>query len=734
MELFRHSDCRPRTGETEIEQFREQTLRVLLLAPYVFGLYILYRVATGPPVETVRLSALIGMSVAVGCLAMLASRIGATTGAVILVAGLAFLTVSYAASQPDLPLVTCLCVSVLVAGVLLGPLAAFATAGVSSGLLLVLERTYLELVPSGTIVTAIVLLWLVAALHWLATRPIHAVLQWAWASYEEAREQTEKLRDQRGRLARVSKSLEETCALLATMNRDLELAREAAEQARQLKAEFAAAVSHELRTPVNIITAFSEMLIQTLSSDTDPIPDLLRDDVEAIHRNACHISNLIDDILDLSQIDAHRLALHKEDIRMADTIARAVEMVGTMYQQARLDLDVVVPDDLPSVHADPLRIRQVLVNLLINALRFTDIGGVTIRAAPQERDVVVSVSDTGIGIPADDLPFVFHEFQGPRQPRHGRIGSGLGLAVSKRFIELHGGNMWVESTVGQGTTFYFTLPCCATIASVPADLQSETWRITARHAPTERTVLVVGDDELAPRFVQRYLDGFRVEVVDSPQDARLLVERETVHAVIATSEQAVAACYAELSGHPTLPIALCLFSRRADELHRLHGVEYLVKPIDRDQLAHAIGRHVATPSYLLIAEDDPDMARLLVRMASSAFQQARIRTAPDGEATLALIAEERPDLVVLDIFMPGISGWEVVARLRANETTRDLPVIIVSAQAPVDAVRTVQRLTLTRSVNLTIAEAMRCLKASLDALTAAGGTDIVPARREEQLA
>ena len=175
-----------------------------------------------------------------------------------------------------------------------------------------------------------------------------------------------------------------------------------------MKTEFATAISHELRTPINLVLGVSEILInETDLAVVDDPRSTFREDVEVIYRNACHISHLIDDVLDLSQVDAHRMGLQKDEIQVADVIERAGAVVETLFARKGLYLRVEIPDTLPIVRADPTRLRQVLINLLTNSTRFTDAGGVTISAVVEERDIVISVADTGVGIRRAPCPTSF---------------------------------------------------------------------------------------------------------------------------------------------------------------------------------------------------------------------------------------------------------------------------------------------------------------------------------------
>ena len=264
-------------------------------------------------------------------------------------------------------------------------------------------------------------------------------------------------RDAQADLKQAVKDLAEANLQTARLNQLLGMARHAAEEAERAKAEFVANVSHELRTPLNMVIGFAEM-IMSAPKTYGRVSTALRADLAVIHRNSQHLAALIDDVLDLSQIEAGRMALTKERVALGEIIAAATEAIRPLYQTKGLYLRTEAPEGLV-VSCDRTRVREVLLNLLSNAGRFTEQGGVTVQARVMGQEVVVSVSDTGPGIAPEDQARLFQPFQqadGSIRRRFG--GSGLGLSISKHFVELHDGRMWLESGVGSGTTIFFTLP------------------------------------------------------------------------------------------------------------------------------------------------------------------------------------------------------------------------------------------------------------------------------------
>ncbi|MBI2942164.1 MAG: response regulator [Chloroflexi bacterium] len=547
----------------------------------------------------------------------------------------------------------------------------------------------------------------------------------------------------------------ESLARLEELNRRLAEARAAAEKARRLKAEFAAAVSHELRTPLNIIIGFAELLVVPgRARQATPVPDACRRQLEAIYRNACHISNLVDDILDLSQIDAHRLALHKEPVFLQDVVTEALDAVQHLFEDEGLSLTVDVPASIPQLQADRTRLRQILINLLSNAGRFTDEGGVAIRARTDNHDVVVEVSDTGIGIPPQHLPLVFGEFHQLGQP--GRGGSGLGLSICKRLVELHGGNAWVESVVGQGSTFSFSLPLGGTVAATPdsPSLERSIAAITGREA--ERTVIVVDNDDGTSKIISRYLDGYHVEGVPGtpspPPSPRGRGERgERAAAIVYCRPEDAESWRAARStlppgrtsppGPPFLSgsdpergddveggewrgegmgppgvVVFCPMRTIRHAQQELGVAGYLTKPVAPGQLRAALQRLGTRWRSVGIVEDHPEMADLLAEMVGTIRRRCRVWRATDGREALALLRERRPDVLLLDLLLPGLSGYQVLDEMRRDEGLREVPVLVITGAEDRDERVLVEMVSITRPGGMTVGEAMACLKHGLDSL------------------
>ncbi|MCL5999141.1 MAG: HAMP domain-containing histidine kinase, partial [Chloroflexi bacterium] len=357
-------------------------------------------------------------------------------------------------------------------------------------------------------------------------------LNWMSEGYELAFKQSDELRTKSAELESALKSLGQTSFALARANEQLGIMVKFAEDARRSKQEFAANISHELRTPLNLIIGFSDVILNAPATYyAERLPPKLLADIQTIHRNAQHLSSLVNDILDLSQMDVNYMTIVREPLHMDEFIHSALDDFMPLVTLRGLSLQTNVEPDLPEIYADRTRIRQVLLNLLNNALRFTDAGGITICASSrrsamhhQEKhpdllsgsveseignpksEIVISVTDTGTGITPDDLQRIFEPFtQVDNSIRRKHGGSGLGLTISKRFVELHGGQMWVESTPGIGSTFYFSLPVTPPAHAIGIESTPQQVRRYEVGA-----LAVVEQNPTLSRLLERHLEGITI--------------------------------------------------------------------------------------------------------------------------------------------------------------------------------------------------------------------------------
>jgi signal transduction histidine kinase/CheY-like chemotaxis protein len=464
----------------------------------------------------------------------------------------------------------------------------------------------------------------------------------------------------------------------------------ALEVASRHKSEFLASMSHELRTPLNAIIGFSEVLLERMFGDlNERQDDYLRD----ILSSGKHLLELLNEILDLSKIEAGQMVLNRSEFDVRESLDYCLSMVRERALKQRIVVGLTVDPDVGLLDADRLRFRQVVLNLLSNAVKFTPEGGrVDVRASVRDQDLVVLVADTGVGVPAEDHERIFDSFQqGTRQPGQAE-GTGLGLTLSKRILELHGGRIWVESEAGKGSTFGFALPARSEEPALPpvprASLDSA---VTAQLASDSGpTVVVVEDDRRSFDLLRVYLEAAGARVV------RARDGREGLDTVRRLSPAGVVLdillpgidgwdVLAQLKADPATAAIPVVVVSMVDERGRgfaLGAAEYLVKPVGKEQLLAALYRAAALPEqkHTVVAIDDDPLAIELVK-ASLEPEGWTVLGAATGEQGLALIREQQPSAVLLDLLMPGMDGFEVVEALRADPETKSVPVVILTSKS-----------------------------------------------------
>lgn len=613
----------------------------------------------------------------------------------------------------------CLTLVVIIAGLLIGSRVSFAVA---------LLLTLACLLPDGSGLSkgqalgrlpAVALLWAGAFTSWLSARSLYITLQWALHSQQQASQLLEALRERQGELNRTVTALTEASRRLERTNQELGVARQRAEEARAAKEHFVANVSHELRTPLNLIVGFSELLYLEPESyeGVSWTPDL-QSDVGELYRASQHLQSLVNDILDLSRIDAARLPMYRE---MADVGAVISEAVGTMVpllRQRGLSWALELPEAVPQVLVDRTRIRQVLLNLLNNAVRYTDRGEIRVSLRQTDEALEVVVRDTGAGIPADKLASVFEEFQqiddGPRR----RGGVGLGLAVSRQFIELHGGRMWAESEVGVGSAFHFTLPLPGALPQTAPLLH------VAAQQPagaTDAPVVVVDPDPGIAGMLSRYLGNRRLLAAKDAAEAEALIEAVHPAAVIVNQvpdapSKAWLGALGKASERYSVPTFRCSIPSPS-WLRRSRGLDdCLTKPVSRETLQEAVRKCCATPAKVLVIDDSVGFANLMGRLLSTSGVAREVLTAHSGEDGIRLAREARPDLVLLDLLLPDRHGFSVLEALRAEPALQSTAVVAVTATSYAEETL-LQRggqFTLTRSGHISAGQLTELLQAALD--------------------
>jgi signal transduction histidine kinase/DNA-binding response OmpR family regulator len=476
----------------------------------------------------------------------------------------------------------------------------------------------------------------------------------------------------------------------AQLYRRLERQSAALEIASRHKSEFLASMSHELRTPLNAIIGFSEVLLERMFGELNERQDeYLRD----IWSSGKHLLELLNDILDLSKIEAGQMVLNRSEFVVSKSLEYCLSMVRERALKQRVVLSLEVDPGVGLLDADRLRFRQVVLNLLSNAVKFTPEGGrVDVRAFIRDQELVVLVADTGVGVPAEDCERIFDSFQQGTRSSGQVEGTGLGLTLSKRILELHGGRIWVDSEAGQGSTFGFALPAGSegpVLAPVPqaGPVSSITAGPVLDPGPT---VVVVEDDRRSFDLLRVYLEAAGVRVVSARDGEEGLdtVRRLSPAGVILDILLPGIDGWdvlAQLKADPVTAAIPVIVVSMLDERGRgfaLGAAEYLVKPVGKEQLLAALYRAAAMPErkHTVVAIDDDPLAIELVR-ASLEPEGWTVLGAATGQEGLALIRERQPSAVLLDLLMPGMDGFEVVEALRADPDMKSVPVVILTSKS-----------------------------------------------------
>ena len=618
---------------------------------------------------------------------------------------------------------------VIGAAITLGFTACVITAGLASLALIfgAFQPEFWHLSPYA-LVANLAILWSTTYLLYIAQRPQKTLLAWAWEGYEQARRALETARDRQVELKQALADLTLANGQTVRLNELLSAARKAVDEARKAKEEFVANVSHELRTPLNMIIGFSDMILETPQVYSRRLPASLLADAAAIKRNSQHLANLVDDVLDLAEVDTGRMQLFKEWTSLSEVIGEATEAVAALFKQKGLDLKADVPTDLPALYCDRTRIRQVILNLLSNAGRFTERGGAQVRVTIRDQEVLISVADTGTGMDPQNISRLFEPFQQADQSIRRRYGgSGLGLTISKRFVEMHGGRIWIESQVGTGTTAFFTLPISQNLAEDSAKrwfgpYQEYTPRTRPSVAPIvspKSRVVVVEEGDSLRRLMERYLEDVELIGVATVEEAGQAVESNAAKALVINQATPMLrpANRPELSAMAfDIPIISCWVPEFRAAISRMGAQEYLVKPVRRPDLLGSIGRVTPEARLILLVDDDPEARQLFGRMLASAEQNYTVLYAADGNAALRLLRERRPDVMLLDLVMPNLDGFAVLETQTQEPSIAAIPVVIISAKDPHREPIVTQALTLTRQEGLSARDLMRAISALARAL------------------
>jgi signal transduction histidine kinase/CheY-like chemotaxis protein/ligand-binding sensor domain-containing protein/protocatechuate 3,4-dioxygenase beta subunit len=537
------------------------------------------------------------------------------------------------------------------------------------------------------------------------------LLGWGWVARTlviRRKREAEQLREQLLREEHAAReAAEKARAEIEAKNTELASAKEAADAANTAKSRFLASMSHELRTPLTAIIGFGEMLLAEAQAGgrKEQAEDLTR-----INDSATHLLGLINDILDLSKVEAQKMELYLETFQISSLVAEVGNTVKPLVAKKSNALVVDCPADIGAMRADQTKVRQALLNLLSNANKFTDQGTIRLEVTrvfgspsprpsppgeteeggrpalnPQLSTINFSVSDTGIGMTPEQQSRLFQAFtQADSSTARKYGGTGLGLVITKQFCEMMGGTVEVRSQPGRGSTFTVSLPAEVTKSKPGESVPAARPPSGASDGPC---VLVIDDDPNVHRLIERTLkgEGYSLRFASNAKDG-LRLARELRPAVITLDvmmpETDGWSALSALKADPELariPVIMVTIVGDKELGFALGASEYLIKPIDRNQLVLVLKRYLRDQpeGQVLVVEDDANLREMLRRTLEA--EQWRVAEAEHGQAALEKIRAHPPSIILLDLMMPVMDGFELLAELHKNEAWRKIPVVVITA-------------------------------------------------------
>jgi len=499
-----------------------------------------------------------------------------------------------------------------------------------------------------------------------------------------------ELRLRQEQLERLNKELADTNRGVVALYTELEEKAVSLQAANEMKTRFLSNMSHEFKTPLNTILSLSQLLLDRVDGE---LTGEQEKQVFFIKKSAENLSELINDLLDLAKIEAGKTTLTLSEVSVKDLFSTLRGMLKPILVHPAVSLVFEDPEPDVTLYTDEGKVSQILRNLISNAIKFTERGEIRVRAElnTTEQKVTLSVSDTGIGIPKELQKKIFEEYFQIDTPLHRKQkGTGLGLSISKKLAELLGGSITVESTPGMGSTFFLLLP----VAHPQKSLTEEQKKINIREASRKKpdtlkeTLLLIEDEETVALLYEKYLKGtgFQLLVARNLSEAGELLSQYKPRAIILDlllKQEDGWSFLTELKSNPEtkdIPVIVATVLKDSDRGIALGAEDFVTKPIDRKWLLHKLHSiQNRGPLQKILTIDDDEASRYIIKstLSDTKFQ---ILEAENGEEGIQLALKEKPELIFLDLIMPGMSGMETLSRLKELPETSSIPVIILTSK------------------------------------------------------
>lgn len=521
------------------------------------------------------------------------------------------------------------------------------------------------------------------ALSVIVRQALHRTIDWTWMLGLKSIDLLEIARDRQGELNRTVKALRAANEKLLRMQTALVRAQREAEAAKRAKEQFAANISHELRTPLNIIVGFSEVLFFSprVYGKSD-WPPALRTDIAHIYHNSYHLANMINDVLDLSRLNKSEFSLSLEGCFAGELLNSAITILEETFVSRNITIYTDIAPAMPELTVDMTRIRQVLINLLTNAINFSDIGSsifIQIKYDDFIEAFVFSIRDEGIGIAQKDHQHIFEEFyQIDSKLSKKHQGAGLGLAISKQLVEAHNGKIWVESDLGQGANFYFTIPTKKNYELASTSPKPLNKPVISKSNSTEKSPIVLvydATDDIVDRLRNKN-DKIDFVHITNTQNWEDHCENYQPQAIVFNAN-----CHEPIATQALVDIPLIeykLFDNKWSEKF-LSVQKCLNKPITSVELESALAE-IGYVKRVVIIDDNRGFCQLVERMLQTFKQSFEVKHAYDPNRGLHLIKTFQPDVIILDLIIEQDSdGFELINTLQNTSELSEIPIIVISA-------------------------------------------------------